>query len=244
MKEKLLINQEGYKYLFKGNDMHTSDGLFTKDVVAKAKIGDVLNTNKNIPYTVLEPSFLDKYWKIKRNAQIIPLKDLGFIAAEVGMSNDWTIVEAGSGSGGATCFFAHLCTTGKIYTYELREDYVKIVQGNLDFLSITNVEIKHKSIYEGIDETDVNMILLDLPEPWLAVGHALHALKHGGYVVSYSPCVPQVMDFVDKVRETPGLLYIKTCEISETEWDVLGRKVRPKSQSIGHSGFLTFVRKL
>jgi tRNA (adenine57-N1/adenine58-N1)-methyltransferase len=86
--------------------------------------------------------------------------------------------------------------------------------------------------------------LLDLPEPWLAVEHALHALKHGGYMVSYSPCVPQVMDFVDKVRNTSGFLYLKTCIVSETEWDVLGRKVRPKSQSIGHSGFLSFVRKL
>ncbi len=244
MKEKLLINPEGYKYVFKGNDLHTSDGLLTKEAITKAKIGDVLTTNKDVPYTVLEPSFLDKYWKIKRNAQIIPLKDLGFIAAEVGLANDWTIVEAGSGSGGATCFFAHLCSNGKIITYELREDYVKIVQQNLTTLGLKNVEIKNKSIYEQIEEKNVDMVLLDLPEPWLAVEHALHALNHGGYLVSYSPCVPQVMDFVDKVRNTPGFMYLKTCIIAETEWDVLGRKVRPKSQSIGHSGFLTFVRKL
>jgi tRNA (adenine57-N1/adenine58-N1)-methyltransferase len=244
MKEKLLINTEGYKYIFKGNDLHTSDGVLTKDAITKAKIGDVLQTNKQVEYSLLEPSFLDKYWKIKRNAQIIPLKDLGFIAAEIGIANDWTIVEAGSGSGGATCFFAHLCSKGKIYTYELREDYVNLVQDNLTFLGITNVEIKNKSIYEKIEEKNVDMVLLDLPEPWLAVEHALHALKHGGYMVSYSPCVPQVMDFVDKVRNTSGFLYLKTCIVSETEWDVLGRKVRPKSQSIGHSGFLSFVRKL
>ncbi|MBI5073101.1 methyltransferase domain-containing protein [Candidatus Woesearchaeota archaeon] len=244
--EKLLIDAEGYKYIFKGNDLHTKDGLLTKEAIAAAKPGDVIATNKNVSFHVLEPSFLDKYWKIKRNAQIIPLKDLGFIAAEVGLCSDWIIAEAGSGSGGACCFFAHLCSAGKMYTFDIREDYLKIVSENVAFLDLKNVELKKHNIYEGIPlaPESVNMVLLDLPEPWLGVDPAFAALKHGGYLVSYSPSVPQVMDFVNKIRETPGFLYLKTCEIAEKEWDVLGRKVRPRSQSIGHSGFLTFVRKL
>ena len=244
--EKLLIDAEGYKYLFKGNDLHTKDGLVSKDAVAAAKTGDVVFTNKNVSLHVLTPSFLDKYWKIKRNAQIIPLKDLGFIDAEVGLGSDWTIVEAGSGSGGACCFFAHLCGTGKVYTFDIREDYLKIVSENVAFLELKNVELKKHNIYEGIPlaQETVDLVLLDLPEPWLGVDVALAALKHGGFLVSYSPSVPQVMDFVNKIRETSGFLYLKTCEIAEKEWDVLGRKVRPRSQSIGHSGFLTFVRKL
>ena len=38
--------------------------------------------------------------------------------------------------------------------------------------------------------------------------------------------------------------YIKTSEIIEREWDVDDRKVRPRSQAIGHSGFITFARKI
>lgn len=243
---KILIDAEGYKYLFKGNDLHTKDGFLAKDTLAAARIGDVVTTNKNVSFHVLEASFLDKYWKIKRNAQIIPLKDLGFIAAEVGIGSDWIIVDAGSGSGGACCFFGHLCTVGKVHTFDIREDYIKIVQENIAFLGLKNVELKQHNIYDGIPlpEGSVDMILFDLPEPWLGVDAALTALKHGGYLVSYSPSVPQVMDFVNKIREMPEFLYLKTCEIAEKEWDVLGRKVRPRSQSIGHSGFLTFVRKL
>ena len=41
-----------------------------------------------------------------------------------------------------------------------------------------------------------------------------------------------------------NFIHLKTIEIIEREWDVQGRKVRPKSQPIGHSGFLTFVRKI
>lgn len=244
MKDKILIDNDGYIYLFKGHDLHTKDGFISKDIITKAKIGTKIKTNKEVEMTVLDASFLDKYRKIKRNAQIIPLKDIGFIAAEIGVGNNWIIVEAGAGSGGATAFFAHLCSQGHIYSYEIRDDHIKIVHNNLTFLNLNNVTIKKQSIYEGIEEKNVDLVLLDLPEPWLAVDNALVALKPGGYLISYSPCIPQVMDFVDKIRNTQGFFYLKTVVVNETEWDVLGRKVRPKSQSIGHSGFLTFVRKV
>lgn len=244
MKEKLLIDKEGYKYIFKGNDLHIKDGHIPKDAIEKAKIGGTVQTNKGVELSVLEPSFLDKYWKIKRNAQIIPLKDLGFIAAEIGLGNDWTIVEAGSGSGGATCFFAHLCSKGGVFTYEIRDDHIKLVEENCAFLGIKNVTIHKQSIYDGILEKNVDFVLLDLPEPWKAVEPSATALKPGGYLVSYSPCIPQVMDFVEKVKAFAGFLFLKTVEIAEKEWEVDGRKVRPKSQSIGHSGFVTIARRV
>jgi len=60
----------------------------------------------------------------------------------------------------------------------------------------------------------------------------------------YSPTTPQVSDFIDKVRSIAGLEYLSTVEVTYREWEFEGRKVRPKSQSIGHSGFMTFVRKI
>lgn len=242
--EKLLIDTEGYKYLFKGNDLHTKDGFLAKDVIANAQLGDSLPTNKGVELSVLPVSFLDKYWKMKRGAQIIPLKDLGFIAAEVGLAPNWIIVDAGAGSGGACCFFGHLCSQGKIYTYDIRDDYLQLAAENVAFFGLKNVFLQKHNIYEGIPMKEVDFILLDVPEPWQGIEAAHAALKHGGYLVSYSPSIPQVMDFVDKIRATKGFLYLKTCEIAEKEWDVVGRKVRPRSQSIGHSGFLSFVRRL
>ncbi|PIN79426.1 SAM-dependent methyltransferase [Candidatus Woesearchaeota archaeon CG10_big_fil_rev_8_21_14_0_10_34_8] len=240
--DKLLIDLKGRKYLFKGKDMHTKDGFISADEIKKAKLGTVLKTNKDVLMTVLEASFLDKYWKIKRGAQIIPIKDLGFIAAEVGLGKDWVVVDSGSGSGGSALFFANLCK--KVYTYDIREDHLKIVEHNIEFLGLKNIVAKLHDIYSGIPVKDVDMVLLDLPSPWEALEHAKSALKNGGWIVSYSPCIPQVMDFVEKVRASEGLLFFKACEITEQEWDVNERKVRPKSQAIGHSGFLTFVRKI
>ena len=86
------------------------------------------------------------------------------------------------------------------------------------------------------------MVVLDLPEPWKALESAEKSLKAGGFLVSYSPTIPQVMDFVNTLDES--FAYLKTSEIIEREWEVKERKVRPRSQAIGHSGFITFARKL
>ncbi len=244
MNDKLLIDSEGKKYLFKEQDLHTKDGFVPAETIRKAKAGALVETNKGVQLTVLDAAFLDKYWKIKRGAQIIPLKDLGFIIAEVGVAADWIIVDAGAGSGGAACFFAHLCSQGKVYTYDIRDDHLTIVEKNIAFLGLKNITVQKHDITTGIPQKNVNMVLLDIAEPWKAVEAAQTALLPGGYLVSYSPTIPQVMDFVAKVQEISGFLYLKTCEIAEKEWDVVGRKVRPRSQSIGHSGFLSFVRKM
>ena len=68
--------------------------------------------------------------------------------------------------------------------------------------------------------------------------------KPGGFLVSYSPTIPQVSDFVAEIKKHGHFALIKTIEISEREWEISERKIRPKSTAIGHSGFLTFVRKI
>ncbi len=244
MKEKLVIDKHGRKYIFAEKDIHTKDGFVKADAVEHAKPGTVLVTNKDVPLHVLDATFIDKYRKLKRGPQIIPLKDLGFIAAEVGIGNDWIIVDAGAGSGGSACFFANLCSNGHIYTFDIREDHHAIVQHNIASLGLKNITAALGNICDGIPYKNVDLVLLDIPSPWEALHSAVTALKHGGWLISYSPTIPQVMDFVTVTEQHNNLLLLKTCEIAEREWDVIGRKVRPKSQSIGHSGFLTFLRRL
>ena len=51
-------------------------------------------------------------------------------------------------------------------------------------------------------------------------------------------------DIVNAVRKNDSLAHIKTVELIEREWEAEERKVRPKSKGIGHSGFLSFARKV
>jgi len=239
--KKTLMNKEGNKFLVKdiSKDLHTKFGFFNKKDLDKKNTKIKSNTGKE--FSVFTPSFIDIYRKIKRGAQVIPLKDIGLIVSETGINYESKVVDAGAGSGAVCCFLANIAK--EVITYEIREDFIDIVKINIKNLNLKNIKIKNKDIYEGIEEKNVDLIILDLPSPWKALGSAEKALKVGGFLVSYSPTIPQVMDFVNAVKEK-NFAYIKTSEIIEREWEVDERKVRPKSQPMGHSGFLTFIRKI
>ncbi|MFH1398657.1 MAG: methyltransferase domain-containing protein [Candidatus Woesearchaeota archaeon] len=241
--ERILMTEQGKRFYVKDlkQDVHTQYGFVKAGDVQKAKAGDVLRTNTGKELIMFKPSFIDVYWKIKRGAQIIPLKDMGVIITETGIGSKSRVVDAGAGSGGLACFLANIVK--EVVTYDIREDFIKIVEHNKELLGL-NLTIKEGNVYEAIEEKNVDLVTLDLPEPWLAVESAAKALKVGGFVMAYSPSVPQVMDFVEAVRKNEKLIFLRTLEIIEREWDVDGRKVRPKTQTIGHSGFMSFARKI
>ena len=239
---KALMTDKGKLFFYRGSDMHTQFGFVKKEEIEKAKTGAKLSTNTGKQMKVINAGFMDLYKKIKRGAQIIPLKDVGTIIAETGINQKSVIVDSGAGSGALCCFLAHLAK--KVTTYEIREDFAKIVLKNIEYLGLKNIELKQQDIYEGIDEKNIDVITLDLPEPWKVIPYAAKSIKIGGFLVSYSPTLPQVSDFVEAVRLDSSLVFLKTIEIIEREWEIDGRKIRPKSQAIGHSGFLTFVRRI
>ncbi len=238
---KILMSKND-KFLVKdiSNDYHTKHGFFKKEDLKKTD--KVIMTNTGKEFSIFDPFFIDVYRKIRRSAQIIPLKDIGLIIAETGIGKKSRIVDAGSGSGALCCFLANIAK--EVTTYDIREDFIGIVSHNIDYLKLKNIKIKNKNIYEGIDEKNVDAVVLDLPEPWLAIEPAKKALKAGGFLVSYSPTIPQVADFVNKISSSNDFVHIKTSEIIEREWEVFERKVRPKSQGIGHSGFISFIRRI
>ncbi len=244
MKPKVLIGKEGRKFLVKDTsvDYHTQFGYVKASDLKKAKDGSTVTTNTGSSFSVFTPSFLDLYSRIKRDAQIIPLKDIGSIIAYTGLGKDSVVLDAGAGSGGLSCFLAHLVK--RMITYEIRDDFMSIVAHNKELLKLKNLIIKQKNVYEGIDEKNVDVIILDLPEPWKALDSCAAALKHGGFLVAYSPTIPQISDFVEAVRVREQFAYLQTIEVIERQWEFLQRKIRPKSQAIGHSGFLCFVRRI
>jgi tRNA (adenine57-N1/adenine58-N1)-methyltransferase len=221
-------------------DLHTQYGV-VKDVF-KAKDGTKVESNTGKEFYVFSPFFADVYRKIKRGAQIIPLKDIAIIVAETGIGKENVVVDAGAGSGAFACFLAHIAK--HVTTYELREDFMEIVKKNIASLELKNITLKHKDIYKGIDEEDVDVVTLDVPEPWKVISSAADALKPGGFLVAYCPTIPQTADFVNAIHDNPRFAHLKTTEIMEREWEVSGRKVRPKTAAIGHSGMLSFCRKL
>lgn len=238
--KRILITDDGRRFYIKDltQDYHCQFGVVKKEDLKKKTV--TTNTGKtlaNIP-----AGFIDNFKKIKRGAQIIPLKDIGVIIAKTGINNKTVVVDSGAGSGALCCNVA--LRAKQVYSYDIRDDHLAIAQYNQKMLGIKNLTIEKRNIYEGIPIKNVDVITLDVPEPWEAIPACQKVLKSGGFIVSYSPSIPQVADFVNAIRANKRFMHDETIEIHEREWEVDGRKVRPKTRGLGHSGFLSFVRKL
>ena len=238
-REGTIAKQEQYFLTDINKAFSTRYGTIAKNDLKKT--GRV-KTNKDKEFSIFDASFIDHYRHIKRLAQIIPLKDLGFIFSQTLVGKGSVIVEAGSGSGALSLFFAPYVK--RVCSYDILKEHQDIVRHNMDSLGIKNITLKLKDIYKGIAEKEVDLVCLDLPEPWLVIPHASKALKLGGFLVSYSPSIVQAQDFVNNVLGEDSFIHLKTVEMIEREWEVDGRKVRPKSKSSIHSGFLSFCRKI
>ena len=240
--KEVVVSKPRYYYVEDpSKDYHTAEGIIKKADLKK-KDGTIAKTNTNKEFVVFSGTFIDDYRKIKRLPQIIPLKDIGIIMAETGVAKQSRVVDAGTGSGALACFLAH--HVKEVTSYDIKKEHIEVAKKNVKALGLKNVKIKNKNIYQGADEKDIDLLVLDVPEPWNAIRTAENALKVGGFLVSYSPTIPQVMDFVNTIANNKNFIVIKTIEMIERKWDVYQRKVRPKSEGIGHSGFLTFIRRI
>ncbi len=221
-------------------DFHCSEGMIkTEDLM---KSNQTIKTNRDKEFFILDADFMDSYKRIRKTAQTIPLKDLGFIIAETGLNKKSVVVDTGSGSGGSACFFAQFVK--KVYTYDVNDANLKQTAENARYFGLKNIVIKKQDAYEKIPNKNVDMVLLDVPEPWRALNSADKALKTGGFLVTYCPQITQSHQVVNGLSKLGNYIQIKTIEIVERDWKVEGQIVRPRSLSNIHSAFLSVFRKI
>jgi tRNA (adenine57-N1/adenine58-N1)-methyltransferase len=100
-----------------------------------------------------------------------------------------------------------------------------------------------RDVYEGIDERDLDRVILDLPEPWRVVKHAAEAMHPGGILVAYLPTILQVGRLREELANGPfGMM--ETLEVLQRTWHVEGQSIRPDHRMVAHTGFLTVARLL
>jgi tRNA (adenine57-N1/adenine58-N1)-methyltransferase len=115
---------------------------------------------------------------------------------------------------------------------------------NIERLGLSKyVEFKLKDITKGIDERNVDAVILDMATPWLVVEEAKKALKIGGRFVSFSPTINQVEKTVEAMK-LAGFINIKTIELIIRRYKVKLNETRPETIMIGHTGYITSGRKV
>ena len=228
-----------------GKSFHLHRGILNFDTVIGQPYGSLISTSLGTYVAVLPPLPRDRAIKMGRQTNIVYPKDAGLILLLAGIGSGSKVVEAGTGSGAlASILGYHVAPTGHVFSYEIREDFAKEAQKNLVKAGLTNfITIKHQDILAGIDETEVNAVVLDMAVPWDVVPLAYDALRGGGVVVSFSPTIEQTQRTVDALYSS-HFTEIMTRELIEREILVRPGKTRPATRMIGHTGYVTSARKI
>jgi tRNA (adenine57-N1/adenine58-N1)-methyltransferase len=228
-----------------GKTFHTHRGYLKLDELIDKEFGEPITSSLGMTFTALRPALTDYIMKSSRNTQITYPKDAALIVMFSGIGPGSRVVESGTGTGALTTALAHYVgQTGKIYTYELRSEFQKNAIKNLQRSKLLDyVEMKSSDITLGIEEKDLDSVILDLATPWLVVSHAYEALKPSGIIVSFSPTIDQVVRTTEALKEN-NFVFIETVECMMRAMQVERGKTRPQTLMTGHTGYITHARKI
>jgi tRNA (adenine57-N1/adenine58-N1)-methyltransferase len=236
----VLIDERGTKWLVKG-DGSDKDFVVDKGKLS-ASVGKVMNLGGK-RFLVLDASPMDLIEGLDRKAQIVLPKDSATVVFNCDIKPGDIVVEGGIGSGALTIALAFsVGSLGKVVSYELREDFAAIARKNLERAGLSDrVEVRMADISEGIQEREVDSVVLDLPEPWKVVETAREALKPGGHFCSLSPNSSQVIRTVEEL-ERNGFTEISSLENLQRTLLVKDGWMRP-DKMLAHTCYMTFARR-
>jgi len=245
--KRVLIDETGESHVLKDieHDFHTKDGFLKKEDLKKK--GWVKNSKGKTVF-ICDPAVPDVFRKLNRHAQIMTLKDIGAILAYCGINKNSVVADAGSGSGAIACIAGLIAK--KVVTYDIDDRSIETTKKNIELFDLKNVTVKKESIYEPQGTTKqkqqkpfADVFTLDVPQPWDALLRVKEILKSGGFLVSYSPHITQAQKMVVEAQQK-GFIHLKTTETIERNWTLDENRARPNFDALGHTGFLSFLRKV
>jgi tRNA (adenine57-N1/adenine58-N1)-methyltransferase len=244
----LLLDAKRRRYLVTladGGEFHSHAGVVPHADLIGQPEGVTVRSTHGARYTAVRPTLSDYVLKMPRGAQVIYPKDLGPILLLADVYPGARVLESGVGSG--ACSAALLRAGADLVGYELRDDFADRARANVEgFLGAelsAGWRVEVRDIYEGIDEHDLDRVVLDLPEPWRVVPHVLEAMHPGGILVAYTPSVVQASQLRATLDEAP-FGFAETIEVLHRSWHIAGNAVRPDHRMVAHTGFLTTARLL
>ncbi len=243
----ILVDSSARKFLTKATTgMIEVPGLGVVDgtEVCKSDFGDRINIGGR-EFTILRPSIKDTLGLLERRAQVLIPKDSFQIPLQLDLGCGSRVIEGGVGSGALTLVLLKAVgPEGRVYSYDNREDSAAIARRNV---KMSGLEESWEMIVGDIKTAklrdDVDAAILDIPDPWDALGNTIGSVRVGGYIGCYVPNANQLETTVRKMREL-GLMEITSYETLQREMVVHEGGVRPSFDMLGHTGYLAFGRKM
>ena len=234
----------------KGEIFHTNRGYIEFNDLIGKPFGSVVFSKpfdtQGYKFYVLKPLPSDYILHMARKTQIIYPEDAGLILLYGGISPGSKIIEAGCGSGALTCILGnYIRPDGHVYSFDIRDSSLKRTNKNVKKAQLEEyVTIKKADILtEDLNLQEIDSIILDIPQPWEAIERVKEYLKLSGILVSFSPTIEQVKKTTFKLQKN-GFFDINTYELMKRTMQVKENATRPQVRMIGHTGYLTFGRKI
>ncbi len=223
--------------------LHTHRGLIYHNDLIGIPWGSQVFSHNRSQFFLLQPSLENILKNLPRSTQILYPKDIGFILMKMGIGPGTRVIEAGTGSGAFTTALAYFIgSQGQIYSYEMRTQMQANARKNLSrFNLLDRVLLKTKDIGDGFDETGVDAIFLDLPNPFDYIDKVRESLKTGGQFGCILPSANQVCRLLT-VLKTNDFAFIDVVEILLRHYKDDPERFRPVDRMVAHTGFLIFAR--
>jgi len=245
----LLLDSKQRRHLVtlaEGGEFHSHTGIVRHDDLIGRDEGITVRTTMGARLVVVRPTLGEYVLEMPRGAQVIYPKDLGPILLLADIFPGAKVLESGVGSGALTMTLLRAVgPTGSVVGYELRDDFASRAQRNVAGLLGDDLplRVEVRDAYDGIDEEALDRIVLDLPEPWRVVKHAVSALRPGGILLAYLPTIGQVARLREEIAQS-AFGMAQSLEVMHRTWHVDGQSVRPDHRMVAHTGFLTHARLL
>lgn len=247
----MLIDPKDRKYLVQllpGGQFHFHRGFVPHDEIIGLDSGSTVESSAGAKLTALHPRLADFVLKMKRGAQVVYPKDMGHIIIWGDIAPGQTVVEAGTGSGALTCALGRIIgQSGRLISVERREDHAAHAATTIERFFGEKpawIELRIGEVSDALDDVRPDRVVLDLPEPFAVVPAVAATMQPGGVLTTYVPTVPQLQLIQDALDQAGNFADVTHLEVMQRTWNVSGRSVRPDHRMIGHTGFLTFARKL
>lgn len=244
----LLYSRRGKNWLIRTmgkGDFHTHLGRVPFERVVGNEYGSTVLSDLGQTFYLLKPTVEDYLMKCERQTQIVYPKDMGLIALRAGVFPGARVVEAGTGSGALTTYMASLVRPdGRVYSYEIREDFHKMASRNLAKAGLSSfVELKLADASKGFDERDVDAVIIDVGDPWNFVDLAWSALRPSGGFAGVTPTTNQAELLVDKLKKS-GFTRVECLEILLRKIEARVGMTRPSTRMIGHTAYIVTATKV
>ena len=215
-----------YRVTIKEGDKHQNryGALNHDDLIGKAYGSQVSMPQGYVHVIDITPDLWTQ--TLPHRTQILYSTDISMVLMQLDLKPGCVVFEAGTGSGSLSHSIVRtIAPTGHLYTFDFHKERSQIAQAEFEhhgfghLVTATHRDVCSDGIYDHLKHPQGDAVFLDLPQPWLAIPSAHRALKVGGRICCFSPCIEQIQKSVAALNSL-NFKSIKTLENVQFPYEV------------------------